>query len=102
MASDVLTLAHWGYLLYGGWVLGDAALAEMADFEDRYGLGTFDQHTLFVRPALGHAGTVPGYTAQLVAFPEDGLAVAVLMNTNGSEDALATVAGRLRLALGLG
>jgi hypothetical protein len=44
---------------------------------------------------------VPGYTAQLVAFPEDGLAVAVLMNTNGSEDALATVAGRLRLALGL-
>jgi hypothetical protein len=53
-----------------------------------------------VEYALGHEGTVPGYTAQLLAFPEEGLAVAVLMNTNGSsEEALTTLAGSLREAL---
>jgi D-alanyl-D-alanine carboxypeptidase len=95
MASDAMTLARWGYLLYGGWVLGDAALAEMTDFGGgAYGLGTQD-HVGFV----GHAGTVPGYTAQLLAFPEAGIAVAVLMNTNGSESDLAGIAGRLRATL---
>jgi D-alanyl-D-alanine carboxypeptidase len=95
MASDAMTLARWGYLLYGGWVLGDAALAEMTDFEGgAYGLGTQD-HGGFV----GHAGTVPGYTAQLLAYPKDGLSVAVLMNANGSEGDLLGVAGRLRATL---
>lgn len=99
MASDAMTLARWGYLLYGGWVLGDEALAAMADFQDGYGLAAHDLGPRFGTPALGHEGTVPGYTAVLVAFPEDGLAVAVLMNTNSSEDDLTSVAGRLRAAL---
>ena len=95
MASDALTLARWGYLLYGGWVLGDEALAAMTNFEDgSYGLGAVDNGS-----SIGHAGTVPGYTAQLLAFPEEGPTVAVLMNTNGSEDALASVAGQLHAVL---
>jgi D-alanyl-D-alanine carboxypeptidase len=99
MAADAMTLARWGYLLYGGWVLGDEALAAMTDFEDAYGLGAHDQHSRFGVPALGHEGTVPGYTAQLLVFPDDGLAVAVLMNTNGDEGDLTTLAGALREAL---
>jgi hypothetical protein len=99
MASDAMTLARWGYLLYGGWVLGDEALAEMTDFQDAYGLGAHDQRSRFGVPALGHEGTVPGYTAQLLVFPDDGLAVAVLMNTNGDEGDLTTLAGALRESL---
>lgn len=99
MASDAMTLARWGYLLYGGWVLDDAVLAELAEFQDGYGLGAHDHQPRFGVPALGHEGTVPGYTAQLLVFPSDGLAVAVLMNRNGSEDAMTGLAGRLREAL---
>lgn len=42
---------------------------------------------------------MPGYTTQLLAFPDDGIAVAVLMNTNGSEESLTILAGNLRAAL---
>jgi D-alanyl-D-alanine carboxypeptidase len=99
MASDAMTLARWGYLLYGGSVLGDEALAEMADFENGYGLAAHDHHSTFGVPALGHEGTVPGYTTQLLAFPEEGLSVAVLMNTNGDESDMTRIAAQLRAAL---
>lgn len=99
MASDPMTLARWGYLLYGGWVLGDEALAEMTTFKGTYGLGAHDHGPTFGVPALGHEGSVPGYTAQLLSFPDDGLAVAVLTNTNGDEDAMTDIAGRLHDAL---
>jgi D-alanyl-D-alanine carboxypeptidase len=99
MASDARTLAAWGYLLYGGWVLGDDELAEMTTFESGYGLGAHDQASRFGVPALGHEGTVPGYTTQLLAFPDDGIAVVVLMNTNGSEESLTILAGNLRGAI---
>jgi D-alanyl-D-alanine carboxypeptidase len=95
MASDAISLARFGYLLYGGWVLGHEALSAMTDFTNGYyGLGTQD-HGIF----LGHGGEVPGYSAQLLAFPAEGLAVAVLMNTDGGEADLLIVAGRLRSAL---
>ncbi|HEX6299310.1 MAG TPA: hypothetical protein VF148_02450 [Acidimicrobiia bacterium] len=60
-----MTLARWGYLLYGGCVLGNQALAAMTDFKDSYfGLGAQDHRSSFGFgvTALGHAGTVPGYT----------------------------------------
>jgi CubicO group peptidase (beta-lactamase class C family) len=100
MASDATALAAWGYLLYGGWILGDEALAAMTDFDGGYGLGAHDQHSRLGVSAVGHEGTVPGYTAQLLTFPDEGLAVAVLMNTNGDEGDLTTLAGRLREVLG--
>jgi hypothetical protein len=96
MASDAMTLARWGYLLYGGWILGDQAIADMANFADGYGLAAHDHGPSFGVPALGHEGTVPGYVAQLLAFPEEGLSIAVLMNTNGSEGDMTSLAGRLR------
>ena len=99
MASDALTLARWGYLLYGGKILGDDALADMTTFKDGYGLAAHDLSSRFRVPAIGHEGSVPGYTAQLLAFPDDGVAIAVLMNTNGSESELTTIAGRLHDAL---
>jgi hypothetical protein len=38
--------------------------------------------------------------AQLLAFPEEGIAIAVLVNTNGvAEEALTSLAGRLREVL---
>lgn len=99
MASDALTLARWGYLLYGGSVLGDEALADMTAFDSGYGLAAHDHEPRFGVPAVGHEGTVPGYTTQLLAFPEDGLSIAVLMNTNLSEESLTIAAGNLRAAL---
>lgn len=100
MASDPLTLARWGYLLYGGTVLGDEALAAMLAFDDGYGLASHDHSFRFGELAVGHEGTVPGYVAQLLAFPEAGVSVAVLANSNGvAEDDLTAIAGRLREAL---
>jgi len=100
MASDPMTLARWGYLLYGGWVLGDEALAEMTNVRDGYGLAAHDHESRFAVPALGHEGTVPGYVTALLAFPEEAVTVAVLVNTNGAdENDLVTIAGRLRAAL---
>jgi CubicO group peptidase (beta-lactamase class C family) len=100
MAADALTLARWGYLLYGGSILSADALADMADFKDDYGLAAHDHAARFGVAAIGHEGTVPGYTAQLLAFPDEGLAVAVLININGNyEGTLTTIAGQLRDAL---
>jgi D-alanyl-D-alanine carboxypeptidase len=99
MASDASTLARWGYLLYGGSILSDESLAQMADFRDGYGLAAHDHSARFRVPAIGHEGSVPGYSSQLLAFPDDGVAIAVLINTNGSESELTTIAGRLHDAL---
>lgn len=99
MASDPMTLARFGYLLYGGAILGDEALTAMARFEDDYGLAAHDHASAFGVPAIGHEGTVPGYVAQLLAFPDEGLAIAVLANTNGDEASMTSIAGRLRVEL---
>jgi CubicO group peptidase (beta-lactamase class C family) len=100
MASDPMTLARWGYQLYGGSILGDAALADMTAFQDGYGLAAHDHESRFGVPAVGHEGTVPGYVTQLLAFPDDGLAIAVMANTNSiDEESLTSLAGELRDAL---
>jgi CubicO group peptidase (beta-lactamase class C family) len=69
------------------------------EFQNGYGLAAHDHHSTFGVPALGHEGTVPGYTTQLLAFPEEGLSVAVLMNTNGDESDMTRIAAELRAAL---
>lgn len=96
-----MTLARWGYLLYGGCVLGDQALAVMTAFRDSYyGLGAQDHGSRFGlrRRCPWNAGTVPGYTASYWAFPEERLAVAVLRNTNGSDAEMTSIVGQLRAA----
>jgi D-alanyl-D-alanine carboxypeptidase len=96
MASDPMTLARFGYLLYGGTLLGDEALTAMTTYQDGYGLAAHDHSGTFGVPAVGHEGTVPGYVASLLAFPDEGLSIAVLSNTNGDEGSMVSIAGRLR------
>jgi CubicO group peptidase (beta-lactamase class C family) len=64
MASDAPTLATWGYLLYGGFVLSAASLEAMQAVPEGadYGLGcaVFDQQGL---DGVGHGGLLPGFSS---------------------------------------
>ena len=80
-AADATTIARWGYLLYGGHVLGEAttrALRESA-LEDGYGLGSW---RIGVRDmgteVVGHNGDLPGYKTVLATFPERRASIAIL------------------------
>jgi len=100
--SDPASLARWGYELYGGFVLSDASLRQMTDFQgDWYGLGAIDfsQGTPaipggFGIPAVGHGGLEPANAAILVTFPQTDVVVAV--QAIGTLDQIATVVGALR------
>ena len=102
--SDPASLARWGYELYGGFVLSDTALSEMADFQgDWYGLGAIDlsQGTPGIPggygiPAIGHGGLGPSHSVMLVAFPESPVVVAVQVAGVESTPRAATLAGDLR------
>ena len=58
-------------------------LAEMTHSQDRYGLAVPDHKPRFSIAVIGHEGAVLDHTTQILAFPDDGIAVAVLINTNG-------------------
>jgi CubicO group peptidase (beta-lactamase class C family) len=104
--SDPTSLARWGYELYGGFVLSEASMRQMTDFQgDWYGLGAIDfsQATPAIPdgygiPAIGHGGLEPSIAVLLVAFPETGVIVAVQANGGGLEE-VATVVGALRVAV---
>ena len=101
--SDPASLARWGYELYGGFVLSDAALRQMTDFQgDWYGLGAIDlsQGTPAIAggygiPAIGHGGLGPSQAVMLVAFPETDVVVAVQVRVESTPRA-AALAGDLR------
>jgi hypothetical protein len=100
--SDAAKLARWGYELYGGFVLSDASLRQMTDFQgDWYGLGAIDFSRGtpaiidgFGIPAIGHGGLEPSNAVMLVAFPETDVVVAV--QAIGTLDQVATIVGALR------
>jgi CubicO group peptidase (beta-lactamase class C family) len=76
--SDPASLARWGYDLYGGFVISDASLRQMTDFQgEYYALGTIDFSDDFGVPAIGHGGLEPSNAAMLVAFPQTEVIVAV-------------------------
>ncbi len=80
------SLARWGYELYGGFVLSDASLREMTDFQGKwYGLGTMDFSDDYGTLAMGHDGTSSATTCcaviRLVALPEEGMVISVQANT---------------------
>lgn len=52
------------------------------DGEYYYGMGWQYSETVFRKPALWHAGLVENYTSYMIIFPEEGKAVAVLVNIN--------------------
>jgi D-alanyl-D-alanine carboxypeptidase len=106
ITSDALTLARWGYELYGGFVLYDESLRAMIDFKGgRYGLGTADFHAEtpagvgYGTPAVGHGGFEPPSATALVVFPEAGLVVAV-QAARGSLKQVYTLVGALRDIVG--
>jgi CubicO group peptidase (beta-lactamase class C family) len=80
------SLARWGYELYGGFVLSDASLREMTDFQgDWYGLGVIDLSSEYGTLAIGHEGESSVTTCcsliRLVALPEEGVVISVQANT---------------------
>jgi D-alanyl-D-alanine carboxypeptidase len=97
--TDPLTLARWGYELYGGFVVSDAALRAMTDFRGEfYGLGTVDFADAYDTPgALGHGGMEASHVVRLVAFPNTGIIVAVQANANSFEE-MGPVVNELRKA----
>ncbi len=79
------SLARWGYDLYGGFVLSDASLREMTDFQGKwYGLGVMDFSADYGTLAVGHDGASSTTTCcsaiRLVALPEEGMVISVQAN----------------------
>jgi D-alanyl-D-alanine carboxypeptidase len=80
------SLARWGYELYGGFILSDASLRAMTDFQGEwYGLGAMDLSDAYGTLAVGHEGESSVTTCcsliRLVALPEEGVVVSVQANT---------------------
>jgi D-alanyl-D-alanine carboxypeptidase len=80
------SLARWGYELYGGFVISDASLREMTDFQgDWYGLGVMDLSSEYATLAVGHEGSSSAAQCcsliRLVALPEEGVVISVQANT---------------------
>lgn len=89
------SLARWGYELYGGFVLSDASLREMTDFQGEwYGLGVMDLSGEYGTLAVGHEGESSVTTCcsviRLVALPEEGVVISVQANTAPTDHPYAT------------
>jgi D-alanyl-D-alanine carboxypeptidase len=94
MASDSASLARWWRTLCAGEVVSAATLDEMTDFSERpqYGLGIIDKRSEYGSGALGHTGSLLGFTTTALCFPEQGIVVVVLANREHDVD---TTAGEL-------
>lgn len=82
-------LVAWERALHGGRVLGAAgyrallttgALADGTRTRYASGLGV---DSAFGRRRIWHGGTIPGFRTELEYFPDDGVTIAVLVNTLG-------------------
>lgn len=80
MASDAATLARWGYLLYGGFVIDPDQVAAMTEVSGGYGLGTM-QFTESGLDGIGHEGETYGYWSMLYVDRGTGAVIAVLLST---------------------
>jgi CubicO group peptidase (beta-lactamase class C family) len=84
------SLARWGYELYGGFVLSEASLRKMTDFQGEwYGLGVMDLSDSYGTLAVGHEGASSVTTCcsliRLVALPEEGMVISVQANTAATD-----------------
>ena len=83
LETDATSLARWGYALFGGRLIAPESLARMVDFDENdYGMGVFDFSMDFGRPAAGHLGQDDGWSAALVAFPEQRTVIVTLMDSS--------------------
>lgn len=84
--ADAMSLARWGYALFGGRLLEPESLALMVNFdENTYGMGAFDFSTDFGGPATGHLGEYSFWSASLVVLPDRETVLAALTNTSDWE-----------------
>ena len=86
LAADAPTLARWAYLLYGSRVIPPELVAVMTKpnwaSQMGYGFGTmFDKASGTL--VVGHAGDYMGYSAVMLAWPEQRVALAVLVPREG-------------------
>ncbi len=100
------SLARWGYELYGGFVLSEASLREVTDFQGEwYGLGVMDFSAQYGALAVGHQGLSSVTTCCsaiiLIALPEEGVVIAVQANTVGTGPTIDTNSQVDRLARAL-
>jgi D-alanyl-D-alanine carboxypeptidase len=87
IAADAMTVATWGYQLYGSRLLPAESVRAMTSQPSTenivagigYGLGTMDLPGLSTDAAYGHLGQDPGYTALLAVLPARRLAAVVLI-----------------------
>lgn len=106
LCSTVGDLVAWSRALYGGEVVGEASLELMTSpvtlpdsVGTEYGFGVRVDSMAGYRK-LYHSGGINGFASHLSHYPEDGLTVAVLVNTrnanaSGAEERIA------RRAMGL-
>ena len=87
LCSTASDLARWSHLLAIGGVMLPASYATMISpprLADKtfapYGLGLFVQNHLG-RPAVWHTGGIPGFQSSLLYFPQDEIAIAVIIKT---------------------
>ena len=101
-AGDMVT---WLKALHGGKVLSPKSYAELitpSQLNDgtalRYGMGLAVGRDSRGLNAIGHGGSIAGFTAEAVWYPDAQAAIVVLMNSNGNIDPGA-VAGELAAEL---
>jgi CubicO group peptidase (beta-lactamase class C family) len=89
-AGDMVT---WLKALHGGKVLSPKSYAEMiapAKLNDgtvlRYGMGLAVGKDIRGLNAIGHGGSIAGFGAEAVWYPDAQAAIVVLMNSNGNID----------------
>ena len=103
VASSSRDLAIWARALYSGRTLGTDGSKAMLDFGASalvrapvpYGLGV-EQFTVAGRMAYGHSGRLLGARSAIRYLPAEGIAVAVVINTDRGNPA--TIADALVLA----
>jgi CubicO group peptidase (beta-lactamase class C family) len=60
----------------------DSAPCNDEDSTHRYGMGWNTSEKMFAHPMIWHEGLVENYTSNMLILPEEGIAVAVLVNMN--------------------
>ena len=78
IAADAPSLARWGYLLYGGYVIDPDLVEQMTTGQDGYGLGTMLGESDGTQ-VVGHDGDLDSYHSVLFVLPDTQTSVVVLV-----------------------
>jgi D-alanyl-D-alanine carboxypeptidase len=91
LCSTAGDLVRWTHLLHSGQVVSPASLRQMttptvlaSGDEAGYGYG-LQLNRFHLRPVIFHGGSINGFIAALVHYPEDSLSIALLFNAGSAE-----------------